>query len=273
MHHRDGVAEALDEAPTICGVRAISGTITIAPRPCSSVAAGAQVNLGLTRSGYPVQQPRPATDACEASDAAREYRCCSAVSFRRPRQWSAEQACDRSRGVRRLRPLSRRAAPGGNTSASARAIVEQYSVANHSASATRSTGTPELKRPQRREQPLLGYLAALGQRHRPRPAPLGAQKARRASSRRPPLRATPQAGDSQTARATRGPWSSARPWRLQTWERRDAGPQSGHPCELPRTDRIPPHDLIKGPAGRPDRLDPSEPAAGATPQPGRSAPR
>ena len=44
---------------------------------------------------------------------------------------------------RRLRPLRRRAAPGGSTSESAREIVEQYSAAIHSASATRSPGTRE----------------------------------------------------------------------------------------------------------------------------------
>ena len=44
---------------TICGVSAISGTSTIAPRPCASAAAAAlQVDLGLARAGDAVQQQR-----------------------------------------------------------------------------------------------------------------------------------------------------------------------------------------------------------------------
>ena len=42
VQYRDGVAEAFDETPTICGVSAISGTSTIAPRPCCSAVAAAR---------------------------------------------------------------------------------------------------------------------------------------------------------------------------------------------------------------------------------------
>ena len=76
VQHRDRVAEARRRsAPTICGVSAISGTSTIAPRPrASAVAGGAQVDLGLARAGDAVQQqplgPRRGGSATIASSAA-----------------------------------------------------------------------------------------------------------------------------------------------------------------------------------------------------------
>ena len=137
-------------------------------------------------------------------------------------------AARRSDGVgrataRRRRPLSRRAAPGGSTSPSARAIVEQYSAAIHSASATRSAGTPSSSARSGREQLLVGDLARVGQARRPRRAPCGGRTAPPASSRRPRPRAAPRAAGSRTARAARGPSSSARPGRSQDTAQPRAG--------------------------------------------------
>ncbi len=108
-----------------------------------------------------------------------------------------------------LAAAQRRAAPGGRTSASARAGVEQYSprptgqldqLGGHPARAPQRRGSFS-RRPRCRREPddHPEHCAAPERHHEHRPDPDPASQ--------------PSAAGSRTARAGRGPSSAARPWR------------------------------------------------------------
>ena len=210
--------------PTICGVSAISGTSTIAPRPCCERRLGrAQVDLGLARAGHAVQQTLRAQRAPSAparSDV--EHRAAARrVSSGGWGERAPTARCGVRLTARRLRPLSRRAAPGGSTSAERardrRAVLRRDPFGQRDQLA----GHAQLQRAQRRQQLLRRRPRWSRRGRRPPRAPRGGRTARRASSRRRRRRrAAPRAAGSRTARAARGPSSSARPGRWRT----SAGP-------------------------------------------------
>ena len=120
--------------PAVCGVSAISGTSTTAPLPCASARSiTAQVDLGLARAGDAVQQhlalaarpPPPAQPATAAR--------CASVS----RRTTATSGSGKSSRAFSARFGGR----GGMTSASARASVDPYSSAIHTASSSSAGGT------------------------------------------------------------------------------------------------------------------------------------
>ena len=141
--------------PTICGVSAISGTSTIAPRPLlERVGRGAQIDLGLARARDAAQQPRlrlplaasAAHSAPEQAPARRSSSGGSGAARARPDMVGRGRR-DRAALAPAQPARGRRAgAPG----ASARASVEQYSAAIHPARRPRArAGTPSVERAQR----------------------------------------------------------------------------------------------------------------------------
>ena len=125
----------------------------------------AQVDLGLARSRDAVQQPLLGSTLGQggASSVAEAPSCWSAVSRGGCGLSVPTGRCRSGATARRLRPLNRRAAPGGSTRASARAIVEQYSAAIQLGQRDQIGRHAELERTQRREQLLFGDLAAVGE--------------------------------------------------------------------------------------------------------------
>ena len=152
---------------TICGVSAISGTITIAPAaPLQRLRGGAQVDLGLARGGHAVQQPLLEAPLGESPPAAaRAPARCSPLSSRaRPRY--------ARRAVRRRTPCADRppapaqaaaSAPGGSTSPSALASGRAVFRGQPPGEPHELLGHAQLERPQGRQQPLVRHLAALTQ--------------------------------------------------------------------------------------------------------------
>ena len=125
-----------------CGVSAISGTSTIALRPAASVACDRlQVDLGLARSGHPVEQELPPVGRPRrprsASRTARARRCCSAVSAgaptRSPRRRGGAPAAARREPLRdrdqapRLEPAQARGSELGGDHLAARRARERGS--------------------------------------------------------------------------------------------------------------------------------------------------
>ena len=216
VQHRDRLAEAFDEAPDDLRREGDLGhehdrAATLLQRGVR----GAQVDLGLARAGHAVQQALLSPARVDRRDQRLQ---CQPLIVGQLRRMGTARAHLRWRGratARRLRPLSLRVACGGSTSPSARAIVEQYSAAIHSASATRSTGRAGGPSPARAAaraaSPRRPRCCRRGRRQRR--APRGGRTARPASSRRPRLPAARPGADSRRARAARGPSSSARPWR------------------------------------------------------------
>ncbi len=238
VQHRDGLAEAFDEAPDdLRRQRDLGHEHDRAATLRERELGGAQVDLGLARAGHPVQQRARARRAAIAARRRATPAPLLLGGQRGGRGLRAPtgQVARRASTARRLRPLSRRVAPGGSTRPSARAIVEQYSAAIHSASATSLGGHAQLERAQRREQLLVRDLAASRRARRRRRGPRGGRTARRASSRRPRRRrAAPPAGGSRTARAARGPSSSALPGRSAARHRRDPKTASALPSRALR---------------------------------------
>ena len=167
-------------------------------------------------------------------------RRCTGPSRRRAR-------ARRGRGRSRAAAVSVRAAvwpraapvPGGSTSSSPRAGVEQYS---------RADPEPELDQLRRRRPPRAPRSARPGapaaarcaRRARPRRrAAAGGRTGPRAACRRRPRRGARGAG-SRTARAARGRWSAARPWRSPSAPSVGAARTDGGPSAADRLPRVAP---------------------------------
>ena len=258
VQHRDGVAEALDEArDDLRRQRDLGHEHDHALAPAlERLGRRAQVDLGLARAGDAVQQqlarrggavedraraPPPARGSAAAARAAARRPPCGPARGARPRGAIAHEPArlqpPQRRGVgageaaaasrssarwrvgqprvprRDLRPRSAHSAVFARApvrrqhSASARAGVEQYSAAIHSASSTRSARQRLLEHPPRRDELVLGLLAPARST-----TPSSVWRPNGTSQQRPDADALRPLG-SRTARAARGPSSAARPWR------------------------------------------------------------
>ncbi len=119
VQHRDGVAEALDEArDDLRGERDLRHQHDRAAALLERGRGGLQVDLGLARAGHAVQQPPLGPALREAPRSAARAPPAGRRSARGSRGPALPDArrCAAAATARRLRPLSRRAAPGGSTS-------------------------------------------------------------------------------------------------------------------------------------------------------------
>ncbi len=224
VQHRDGLAEALQEAPDdLWRQRDLRDEHDRTPALLQHNRGGAQVDLGLARSRHPLQQAL--LKAVRVQRRAQrpqgqillwcEHRGLGATSadgqvlraHDRPAFAPAQAARRAGRQHQRQRSRDRRAVLSRDPLGQRDQLDGQG-------------GGAFIQRTQRREQLLLGDLAALGHAD---DDPEHVSAGERHDQHRPDTddarRAAPPAGGSRTARAGRGRWSSARPGRWLASER------------------------------------------------------
>ena len=178
VQHRDGLAEALDEAGhDLRRERDLGHQHDRAATLARARGGRAQVDLGLARAGHAVQQRlRSPLRVAQRLEHRLEHRLLVGASARagraarrRPRGGAGARprgACGRSGAC---------AAPGGSTRPARARTSSSTRPRSTRPARPAPRGTPELERAQRLEQLLLGDLAALG----------AGRRRRRAAARRP----------------------------------------------------------------------------------------